>query len=180
MTQRRAFRIFGTLWSFCYSGSKILITGRPNFFLDDEELRAALGIQKNAAAGPYCDAIYLKPFSINQIRSALRSVPQKTRNEILSLARANERFFEIVSRGSLLYVVSQLWEREKLSQLKQINSALVMDLFIRHSSRRQTHKTKTGPDFMILNEPERSGFYERRRCVHGIFQSSKSNHTRAI
>jgi hypothetical protein len=37
---------FETLWKFCYPQNKILITGRPNFFLDDQEMKKALGIDK--------------------------------------------------------------------------------------------------------------------------------------
>ena len=62
---------FQTLWSFSYPAAKILITGRPNFFLDDLEMRAALGISKASAAGPYCEALHLEPFSLQQIESAL-------------------------------------------------------------------------------------------------------------
>src|SRR5205807_2592999 len=118
-----------TLWRFCYPAAKILITGRPNFFLDDREMRAALGIFKSSAAGPYCEALHLEPFSLEQIGYALRAASPKTRNEIVDLASKDEKFREIVSRGSLLYVVSQLWEREDLSKYAgRITSAFVMDM----------------------------------------------------
>jgi hypothetical protein len=75
------------------------------------------------------------------------------------LAARDVTFFDIVSRGSLLYVVSQLWERDKLSRYAgRINSALVMDLFINHSYRRQSEKVAQGPDFMVLNQSERAYF----------------------
>jgi hypothetical protein len=150
---------FRTLWKFCYPLSKIMITGRPNFFLDDSEMKAALGISKSIAAGPYCEAAQLEPFSITQIEDALRAVALQTRAEIIALARADEKFKEIVSRGSLLYVVSQLWEREQLSKYAgRITSAFVMELFIQHSYRRQTVKSADGPEFMVLNEGERKYF----------------------
>jgi len=146
---------FQTLWGLCYENSKILITGRPNFFLDDKEMRANLGIQRSDAAGPYCQAIYLKPFTLSQIENALRAMPEKTKSEILAFAQKDIKFSEIVSRGSLLYVVSQLWERENLSQYAgHITSASVMDLFIKHSLRRQTTKIENRPNFMVLNESE--------------------------
>ncbi len=150
---------FRTLWKFCYPLAKILITGRPNFFLDDMEMRAALGISKSIAAGPYCVALHLEPFSLQQMRSALRAVSPTAREEIVELARKDDKFREIVSRGSLLYVVSQLWDREQLSTYKgQITSAFVMDLFIQHTYRRQALKTAASPNFMILNEGERKYF----------------------
>jgi hypothetical protein len=152
---------FRTLWGFCYPKAKILITGRPNFFLDDNEMRAALGISRSAAAGPYCEALHLKPFSLQQIQLALRATPAAARGEILELARKEPKFCEIVARGSLLYLVSQLWERERLSQFKgQINSAFVIDLFIQHSYRRQSSKTAQAGEFMVLNESERKYFMD--------------------
>jgi len=152
---------FRTLWKFCYQNSKILITGRPNFFLDDYEMKASLGISKPTAAGPYCDALRLIPFTIDQIKLALRSLSPGVAGEIVELAKRDSKFREIVSRGSLLYVVSQLWIRDKLSQQRdRITSALVMDLFIQHSYRRQTEKVQNSPDFMILNESERKYFME--------------------
>jgi hypothetical protein len=118
-----------------------------------------LGIQKSAAAGPYCDAVYLDPFTLGQIGSALRAMPETTAREILDLAGRDQKFLEIVSRGSLLYVVSQLWERENLSRFAdRMTSAFVMDLFIRHSFRRQSQKVSGRPDFMVLNESERIYF----------------------
>jgi len=150
---------FRTLWKFCTPLAKIIITGRPNFFLDDQEMKAALGISKSLAAGPYCEAAHLEPFTITQIDDALRSVPQQTRHEIVSLAKADTKFREIVSRGSLLYVVSQLWERAQLSKYAgHITSAFVMDLFIQHSYRRQSAKTINSPEFMVLDEAERKYF----------------------
>jgi hypothetical protein len=151
---------FRTLWQFAYPAAKILITGRPNFFLDDLEMKAALGIARPSGAGPYCEAVHLVPFSLQQISAALRNAGASTRTEVVNLARRDEKFREIVSRGSLLYVVGQLWEREKLSQhAGNINSAFVMDLFIKHSYRRQSAKvTGKAPDFMVLSEEERAFF----------------------
>jgi hypothetical protein len=150
---------FRTLWKFCHQDSKILITGRPNFFLDDHEMRAGLGIANLAGVSPYCEALHLEPFTVDQIRSALRSSSSQTSDEIVALAESDAKFREIVSRGSLLYVVSQLWVREELSKrASRISSAFVMDLFIQHSYRRQTQKAVNSPEFMILNEGERRYF----------------------
>lgn len=149
---------FRTLWKLCYPNAKILITGRPNLFLDDKEMKTDLGIARGAASGGYCEAVHLEPFALDQIRTALRAHDDRTRSEIVELARNDEKFREIVARGSLLYVVSQLWLREKLSERKdEITSAFVMGLFIRHSYRRQVEKLD-GLSFMTLNEGERGYF----------------------
>jgi hypothetical protein len=40
------FAHFRTLWGFSYPRSKVLFTGRPNYFLDDKELKSALNIER--------------------------------------------------------------------------------------------------------------------------------------
>lgn len=149
---------FRTLWRFAIDNSKVLITGRPNFFLDDSERKRALGIENPTPFRPYCEALFLSPFSIDEIVDSLRQVDAQTRAEVVELARNNERFREIVSRPSLLHIVSTLWRRERLSEhAGQITSALVMQLFIRHSYRRQGAKEQER-NFMALNSAEREYF----------------------
>ena len=43
---------FRNLWRFCYPGSKLAFTGRPNLLLDQQERRAALGIDESSGSGP--------------------------------------------------------------------------------------------------------------------------------
>jgi hypothetical protein len=75
---------------------------------------------------------------------------------------------EIVSRGSLLFAVSQLWTREHLSeQVDTITSASVIGLFVRTEYLRQSDKTNRPPhelQFMILNESERAFFMRGIAC----------------
>lgn len=153
-------RHFKTMWDLCYSKAKILITGRPNFFLDDQELKAALGIQDKKTGQAYCEAIYLSRFDVDQIRYSLRKVDENIRKEICNLADSDPKFREIVSRPSLLFIVSSLWESEKFIEREHISSALVMDLFIQHSYRRQGAKAINGPNFMALNNAERGYFMQ--------------------
>jgi len=68
----------------------------------------------------------------------------------------------VVARPSLLYAVSLLWRREHLSQHRYIDSALVIDLFIRQTLKRQQPKHDKSsfdtPPFMVLNSAERHYF----------------------
>lgn len=151
---------FKILWSLCYPKAKILMTGRPNYFLDDAELKAALGIQEASLERPFCQVVYIAPFGAEEMESAMRNVKANTRRGILELADKNDRFRDIVSRPSMLHVVSILWEKENLAQFGgRINSAVVMDLFIRHSLERQEGKGKK-PNYMALTGPERAYFME--------------------
>lgn len=164
---------FRTLWKLAYPQAKILITGRPNFFLDDTELKAALGIQEHSSEHPYCQAVYLAPFNNAQIAESLRATEKSTRDEIVNLAEQDNKFSEMVARPSLLYIVSTLWHQknqenldsQSLSSLARqghLNSAVVMDLFIQHSYRRQGAKAEKleQQDFMALNNAERAYFME--------------------
>lgn len=152
---------FRTLWEFAYPKAKILITGRPNFFLDDNELKAALGISNPVVNSPYGEAIRLAPFDKDQISVALRNHNQTIKNQIIQLItdKPDSRLAELVSRPSLLHIVSTLWIREKLyEKVEQLNSAFVMDLFVRHSYTRQGLKESGSPEFMALTTSERQYF----------------------
>ncbi|MCB2261852.1 MAG: hypothetical protein LGR52_02765 [Candidatus Thiosymbion ectosymbiont of Robbea hypermnestra] len=142
---------FRTLWRLNYPQAKIMVTGRPNFFLDNRELERALGDAEQT------HTLHLAPFDLDQINHSLREADPSTRKEILELARQDGKFREVVARPSLLYVVSVLWRREKLSERRRINSALVIDLFIRQTLKRQQEK-QDERSFMVLNSAERHYF----------------------
>ena len=150
---------FRTLWTFCTSRAKLLITGRPNLFFDEAEMVSALGISEPVPGKPYCEPIRLKEFGLEQIKKALRRHPHRVREEITHFAEQNLQFAEVVSRPSLLHIVSVLWLREGLSQqLSDLTSAYVMNLFVRHSYRRQGLKEDESPEFMALTSTEREYF----------------------
>lgn len=152
---------FKTLWEFCYPRAKILITGRPNFFFDKQEMIASLGIGEPIAGRPYCQSLRLEAFDLGQVRNALRNHDPVLREEICSFAQENEQFRELISRPSLLHIVSVLWHREDLStQLDKLTSAYVMKLFIQHSYRRQGLKESASPGFMALTTEERHYFMQ--------------------
>jgi len=149
-------RHFRSLWKFCYPNAKIIITGRPNFFLDDKEMKTALGIIKPINNRPYCEAVRLAPFDVEQIREALRGHNPLVQSQIYSLAKTEPRFLDLVSRPSLLHVVSVLWEREKLyKKTALLSSAYVMGCFVRNSYLRQGIKAQGSRKFMALNTSER-------------------------
>jgi hypothetical protein len=130
--------------------------GRPNYFFDDTELRESLGIDRRTATGSYCESLRLEQFNLQQVASVLGVYPEKVRNDIVLLANSSPKFYELISRGSLLYVVAELWERGGLSSYgANINSAAVMGLFIQSTYDRQLLKTG---NFMVLNTSERSYF----------------------
>jgi hypothetical protein len=150
---------FRALWRLCYPRNKIIITGRPNFFLDEQELQAALATHDRTGAGPYCEPVYLRFFEGPQISFALRWTDAETTRQILSLYKEDRKFREIVSRPSLLYIVALLW-KDRLAAETDIDSAHVLDLFIRHIYLRQALKAQDDRGFMLLSLAEREYFLD--------------------
>ncbi len=142
---------FNSLWQANTEEAKIIITGRPNFFLDSYELRRALGDELHT------QTLYLAPFHSKQIKDSLRPFPEKTQIQIIAMAEKQPNFLEVVARPSLLYNVAVLWRKEKLFKRNDINSALVIDLFIKHTLARQQAK-QNKRRFMVLNSAERRYF----------------------
>lgn len=66
-----------------YEKSKVLITGRPNLFFDNDEMEEFLELNKDDNNIFYCNALILNPLDIKQIEIALRSVDNVIKNEIL-------------------------------------------------------------------------------------------------
>lgn len=152
------FSHFQRLWEFAIPKSKIIITGRPNFFLDDKELKINLGIDKPFETSHFCEAIYLEKLNRDQIKIALRNVESETKRQVVALLNQNgsgSNFYDLVSRPAILYLVSVIWKERKLSNLKeQINSAIIIGEFIQYSYSRQTDKKASFP----LTEHEREYF----------------------
>ena len=166
---------FRTLWRFCFPRAKILITGRPNLFLDDDELKSALGIARPSGAGPYCGAIHLNPFTIEQMREGLRWTDESVREEILNLARADEKFRDIASRPSLLYIVALLWNSLQLAAHREkMSAASVMGSFVDHCYRRQTEKQREAPPLSGADGIRTPILYQRSCWLHGVKRPAES------
>lgn len=135
---------FRKLWEFSTNNSKIIITGRPNFFLNDNELKTLLRTSTEYTNLSYCEEIYLKRFTLEQITDALRNAPNETRTDILAVLNEqseNSSFFDLMSRPSSLFLTSIVWKERNISKYKNnINSALVIEEFLKHSYSRQENK----------------------------------------
>lgn len=169
---------FQKIWQFAIPKSKIIITGRPNFFLDDTELKTNLGIERPYENSHYCEAIYLNKFGINQIKEVLRNVDTITRKQVLEILEkpVNTNFSDLVSRPSILYLVSVIWQERKLSDYKgNINSAVVISEFIQYAYSRQSEKKAQFP----LTEKERE-YFMLGIAVGMLWQSDFSNQIHKI
>jgi len=132
---------FNALWQFACPLGKVLFTGRPNFFLDDEDLKSTLRISDSSASGAYCSVARIKPFSQRQIRAALRWLPEDKVEEFMDAVSEQSALLEIVQRPSLLFQVAQLWYQGQLSiESGSVQSANVILKFVRYSLDRQYEK----------------------------------------
>ncbi len=135
---------FRKIWSFGFEKSKMIITGRPNFFLNNHELNSLLRLHKSIDSIPYCEEIHIEKFDFTQIESSLRASDEKIKESILSIIRnkdKNKSFYDLVSRPALLFLTSTVWEERKLYKYKdKINSCMVIKEFINNSYSRQNSK----------------------------------------
>lgn len=96
---------FKSLWSLVKTGkSKIIITGRPNYFMNQDEMSAALDIQSDTKELPYCQRIYLKLFDSQQISLALRSAPKSVQDGIKRIVekKISTSFLDLIRRPGQL------------------------------------------------------------------------------
>lgn len=102
---------FNALWRFSYPGTKLIFTGRPNFFLDEEEANRTLRNEKaRSAVGAACTEVWhLQKMEKPQIALACRSYSENVKIGIIQSISDNEAFMEIVSRPSMLPVVATIW-----------------------------------------------------------------------
>jgi len=128
------FRQFDALWHFSYPGTKIIFTGRPNFFLDEPELLKLLRIERAAASAgkAYTTCYHLSFLEIEQVRSALRGFDETVVEEICRACLENENLYDIARRPSMLPVIGSQWKsiKESYEGISGISSGKVIKYFI--------------------------------------------------
>lgn len=102
---------FNALWKFAFPGTKLLFTGRPNFFLDEAEANRTLRNQEARKLGGdlYTDIWKLEKLTIPQIEGACRNYDAEVSRGIKQAVDSNPDFLDIVSRPSMLPVVATIW-----------------------------------------------------------------------
>jgi hypothetical protein len=135
---------FRSLWQFSADRkSKILITGRPNFFLDQAETERSLNIRNGSMEVPFTEPVYLSPFDMPKIERALRSFDSDVRSEIvklISLQSGGGSFRDLLSRPSTLFLTASIWKQLRSENPNNITSAEVIGRFIAHAYERQERK----------------------------------------
>lgn len=125
---------FNALWKFAFPNTKVLFTGRPNFFLDEAEANRTLRNQEARRLGGdlYTEIWKLEKLRPDQIAEACRSYDISVAEGIRSSIRSNEDFFDIVSRPSMLPVVATIWNEidELRASGNQLTGAALIEKYI--------------------------------------------------
>ena len=128
---------FHTLWKFADARApKILITGRPNLFLDQAEMEQALRLRGNAStvSRSSCSPVYLTMLNRTQIEQVLSLWPTHIKTGLMAAydaAPTGSEFQDLVSRPSLLVQAAAIWpELERRAIVTDITSASLMREFL--------------------------------------------------
>ena len=104
---------FNALWRLAFPGTKLLFTGRPNFFLDDTERNRTLRADGAHAAGgnAFTEVWGVSRLTEDEIRKVANGFGEKLGESIIAATTTNPTFFDIVSRPSMLPVVATIWDK---------------------------------------------------------------------
>ncbi|MDE0211271.1 MAG: hypothetical protein OXJ64_15480, partial [Boseongicola sp.] len=159
---------FNALWRFAYPNTKIVFTGRPNFFLDQHEQNRTLrSSQTEGAVGEaFTETWRLERLNERQINDACREFSPTVRTGIQEAIASNPDFLEIKSRPSMLPVVATIWgEIEDLRQSgSDITGALLVERYLQAIYMRKekeleqdrvSHDAPSGSRYLVLPKPVR-------------------------
>ena len=126
---------FNALWRMAYPGTKVIFTGRPNFFLDEAEKNRTLRADalRGAAGNAFTDLWELDGLTKDEVEKVACGFGADLGLSIMQAAAAHPAFFDIVCRPSMLPVVATIWDKiEELQQKGQgLTSAILLEHYIR-------------------------------------------------
>lgn len=123
---------FNALWKLAYPGTKMIFSGRPNFFLDDEEANRTLRNDTvRTIVGSVSTRIYrLSRLTRPEVETVIRGFNTSNTDAIMKSADANGEFMEIVSRPSMIPVVVSIWDQ--ISGLKKDSNTTTSALMLQY------------------------------------------------
>jgi hypothetical protein len=125
---------FNALWGMAFPQTKLIFTGRPNFFLDEEEKNRTLRVDEDAGAdgNAFTQLWELALLTIDEVAQVASGYGRDLGKAITRAAEADPAFLEIVSRPSMLPVVATIWPsiEELRNRGYSITSALLLERYI--------------------------------------------------
>lgn len=143
---------FRSLATLITPKSKVLITGRPNYFFSQSEMYSALGVRMGTEELPHFQTLSLQMFTKEQIRRALRNAKPSVQMGIQQVMDSNTStsFLDLIRRPSQLFLVSQIWEDRHLAEKAQnLTSASILNEFLLSNFERQAAKGTQTPYFYL-------------------------------
>jgi len=162
---------FNALWRFAYPGTKLIFTGRPNFFLDEQEKNRTLraDAMKGAAGNAFTQLWQLDRLNEDEIRRVLLGFGPARCNSIMKATKENPAFLEIVSRPSMLPVVATIWDQvvQLQSQGQNLTSSTLLENYLQAIYRRKEEEIES--DRRLYATPEGASYLLLPREVREVF-----------
>jgi hypothetical protein len=123
---------FNSLWRLSYPGTKMLFTGRPNFFLDQMEKNRTLRSDplQGAATNAFTEVWELDRLSIEEIAAVCKGFSDTLAAEVTAAANEHTGFYDIVSRPSMIPVVATIWP--KIQEIQHLGGSITGALLIEY------------------------------------------------
>ncbi len=162
---------FNALWQLAYPGTKVIFTGRPNFFLDDTERNRTLRVDQGRGAGgsAYTEVWRLEFLSKDEIAHALRTFSPEIRRGIGDAISADTDFFDIASRPSMLPVIATIWsDIEELARISgRLSNAVLVERYLETIYERKEEEIRR--DQQRLGHPQDASYLILPRAVKEFF-----------
>lgn len=151
---------FNALWRMAFPGTKLIFTGRPNFFLDEKEKNRTLRSDENngAAGNVFTEVWELDRLTDPEVEIVASGYGTKLGQSIMQTARAHPAFFEIISRPSMLPVVATIWPaiEELQSQGHDVTSAILIERYLKAIYHRKEQEIEN--DKRIAGAPDDASY----------------------
>ncbi|TIM10294.1 hypothetical protein [Mesorhizobium sp.] len=125
---------FNALWRLAYPGTKLIFTGRPNFFIDEVEKNRTLRVDQSrgAAGNAYTELWEIDRLQPDEVMTALSGFDPEMARSVVAAADKYTSFRDIVSRPSMLPVVATIWpEIEDLQKRgQQLTDAVLIERYL--------------------------------------------------
>ena len=151
---------FNALWRMAFPGTKLIFTGRPNFFLDEKEKNRTLRSDENngAAGNVFTEVWELDRLTDPEVEIVASGYGTKLGQSIMQTARAHPAFFEIISRPSMLPVVATIWPaiEELQRQGHDVTSAILIERYLKAIYHRKEQEIEN--DKRIAGAPDDASY----------------------
>ncbi|KZB61544.1 hypothetical protein AUP42_06180 [Thalassospira lucentensis] len=164
---------FNALWKFAFPQTKIIFTGRPNFFLNQKEVNRTLrrNVARAAAGAAFSEVWCLKKMTQSQVAEACRNFPDDIKQGILKASQENPDFLEIVSRPSMLPVVATIWKEivKLTSEGEPLTGAILVEKYLEAIFTRKEAELER--DVVEFDAPEGARYLVLHKSVRELLTS---------